>query len=889
MTAGATIPGIEEWRRKLRALEDCPWPGPKPFGRTTPPDLLVGRDEDSRIFLREVAEPSHRLIFLTGDSGVGKSSLLTARLIPDLSVAGFTVAVCRDWSGSDADVAAAPFLASKIQQALAASGTVRKARDSSGADVPFSSGVDLFWELSQDLGGDAVIVLDQFEELLRYAPKLRGELFDLLLEINNKLQVKIVISFRRDFLLDLQWLEERSKPFSFSQRVLKHVPRLDEEGHSNARNLCLAPNAIAAAPVITQDAASLIAELWDDAQPTSRGGDHADPLYGLGMLQLQALLFALHAKAGSGRLIERDIVKEFMRDENDVECSAEELFLKALRSSIDVKLERSVAAASAMDRYLVEGTTQAVARTTPHLSSAGFKLEREARDLGERALGPELSILLSSLGVSDVPEAQFAALFTVVIEASRPLVRDNDDDGATDTPSPSPPPLTRAQIAALADERLGEDFWRPRVSASTEDAPADPKDVTSGPAMGLAPAAVLIEEVRRFAFALAWLEETALVRLSSPGSGNLIVSLIHDGFDQALQTWSRGRIDEAQGALHALTAPRGAAFEWREGRASQGAGVNALTDDDVRVVANLRWRGAGVSAHFKTVVFLNCDFRGAYFFGCKFDGVTFVNCMLEGVVFVNCVLTPAAQGSAEFRPAARPRESEEQPFVEPVFVVRDLVGADADAVAPHMSYRDLGGKASGFLSTSPERPALPLLKDHPQSTAWTPHVGGVAIYGSRVSSMVVRDSRGDLTLRHSSGSGLDVLFHDGGAFELFDCTMRHIRFTAKQHATPITLTATDCVLSQVWMSEDLRGSFVVHGGTLVQAWNQSREQSFSARATAAKVYGTVGVTLENCTGLEDFEHDLAGHEGVIDADLRLFAATRAMDYRPDRGPVYPRR
>ena len=127
MTDGPTIPGIERWRRKLRASDDCPWPGPKPFDDATSPDLLVGRDEDSRIFLREVAEPSHRLIFLTGDSGVGKSSLLTARLIPDLEDAGFKVAVCRDWGGSDADVAAAPFLASKIHQALTANGTMRKA------------------------------------------------------------------------------------------------------------------------------------------------------------------------------------------------------------------------------------------------------------------------------------------------------------------------------------------------------------------------------------------------------------------------------------------------------------------------------------------------------------------------------------------------------------------------------------------------------------------------------------------------------------------------------------------------------------------------------------------------------------------------------------------
>src|SRR4051812_48418967 len=112
-----TVPGLDGWRKRLRDLEDeCPWPGPRPFDEETEQSLLVGRKSDRASFLTEVT--NHRLIFLTGVSGVGKTSLLNAGLVPDLRAAGYVVAVCRDWHGTGVGMGAAEFLAEKVRVQL---------------------------------------------------------------------------------------------------------------------------------------------------------------------------------------------------------------------------------------------------------------------------------------------------------------------------------------------------------------------------------------------------------------------------------------------------------------------------------------------------------------------------------------------------------------------------------------------------------------------------------------------------------------------------------------------------------------------------------------------------------------------------------------------------
>ena len=106
------------WLDRFEQLDLCPWPGPKPVASDRAA-LLVGRQNDAETFRQLVHQ--HRLVILDGESGVGKTSLLQAKLVPTLRDAGYVVAACRDWTDDTqrADVAdTAAFLAGKIREEL---------------------------------------------------------------------------------------------------------------------------------------------------------------------------------------------------------------------------------------------------------------------------------------------------------------------------------------------------------------------------------------------------------------------------------------------------------------------------------------------------------------------------------------------------------------------------------------------------------------------------------------------------------------------------------------------------------------------------------------------------------------------------------------------------
>ena len=80
-------PTGQAWLAAFSGLESCPWPGPRPLRSGDDRHLLCGRDEDKASFLNEV--DSYRVIFLTGSSGVGKTSLLQRGLVPELEERGY--------------------------------------------------------------------------------------------------------------------------------------------------------------------------------------------------------------------------------------------------------------------------------------------------------------------------------------------------------------------------------------------------------------------------------------------------------------------------------------------------------------------------------------------------------------------------------------------------------------------------------------------------------------------------------------------------------------------------------------------------------------------------------------------------------------------------------
>lgn len=865
-TEGSGPSLLNRWREKFEILEKvCPWPGPRPLRTTDDAQLLVGRADDCDEFRKRV--DGHRLVFLTGASGVGKSSLLEAGLLPALQgeEAGYIAAVCSDWSGGGENPVPAAFLAAKVEHQF------RRRLPGLPTDA------SLFWKLEDDLGDRCVIVLDQFEELIRDAPAFAEALLSLLVQLNHATNLRLVISLRSEYIHRLERVETGARPFTMSHYRLKPIDP------THARAVVDAGNAGGRA-AIDPDAAQLIVALWESAQAASL--DHPGAPFGgvVGLLHLQALLYALNDAAGGGT-ITKDTIVALQRDRTSTAA-----FLTGLQDSVDVKLKRCRAASRAIgvDSYLVEGTAQALANSVRHLASAGYKLVRGAGELAGATMGAEFQSLLDGIrrageDASELPgeshmrsgdgpldAGQFDALLGVAVKAILP---------ATGVAQLDLLAAERKAVASAADDATpGRLKWADRLHAHADPWVADPAEVTCGPMSGLAPAAVLIEEMRRFVFALAWLRESSLIRISTPAAGEAKVSLIHDGFGEALRLWSLKALDGPRGALHAITAPRGASFGWRFDRSQLPPEELDGGDRPVpKVLANLRWKGAGIRSNFRNVAFVNCDLRGAYFEQCAMTGVTFVNCLLDGVIFSDCTFRGrAGTESGDWHPDALT-------FTVPVH--------EPAMVEAFAHYRGLEGHEDYFLSPVPLLPAQPATHGQ-RGESWTAEPGGVTLYGGRISALVIRSCRFEeeakFSLRHVAGSGLDVVEQRGGSFELFASGLRHLTFTTAVGGTSTRLTveASKSSLSQVWIGEGVTGVFRARDCALVHIWNGSADLAFTAEE--CRYEGLANVSVDDATCKPIIAGDAPRPLSQADPDRDISDRAKNMDYRRNPAVVHRR-
>ena len=172
-------------------------------------EVLKGRNDESKTFLQLVGE--NRLVILDGRSGVGKSSLLQASLVPALRSMRYAVAECAEWSDAG-NAKAHDLLGEKICTALTRDPLFADKRlghvdDPATNSMPtitsFSANARIFDELEADRdksGRRTVVILDQFEELIRYAPARASEVIDVLARINNRYSLTVVVSLRCEYL-----------------------------------------------------------------------------------------------------------------------------------------------------------------------------------------------------------------------------------------------------------------------------------------------------------------------------------------------------------------------------------------------------------------------------------------------------------------------------------------------------------------------------------------------------------------------------------------------------------------------------------------------------------------------------------------------------------------
>jgi len=137
----------------------CPYVGIQPYAEEDR-EYFFGREKDQRIILSNLyASP---LTILYGESGVGKTSVLLAGVVPSLRIAPRTaVVVFREWQSSTFLNA----LKSKCINAAELAANKPLAIDSK---LPLD---ELLFSVAKAIHGSIMILLDQFEEYFLYHPE----------------------------------------------------------------------------------------------------------------------------------------------------------------------------------------------------------------------------------------------------------------------------------------------------------------------------------------------------------------------------------------------------------------------------------------------------------------------------------------------------------------------------------------------------------------------------------------------------------------------------------------------------------------------------------------------------------------------------------------------
>ena len=834
----ATLLGRLEATVKQRNAA-CYWPGPWTLDENRA-DQLIGREDhiDELVYLIR----DRNLTVLSGDSGVGKSSLLIAGLIPALEEDGYTTLVCREWKDTRDDKERARgldglshFLTSKFAGDL----------DRLGIDVPDPE--KLITQLNASFGSEAVLVLDQFEEVIRQQPLLFAELCTWIETVVRETRLRVLISLRSEYAHHLRDLEVGAY-----RREDKAIPAI--------RSVAVIGEIVQKAtvpgapgqPGITPDAAALVVQQWTDA------GAH-EPRSRIRLLHLQALLYSLWSQVPGDVTITSEIVERFLEDarsrtrkhlqpkagvtlpreltERDLAVG---VFDWALANVVGVHVDlcmrefASVHDSGFEDHTLQEGVVSALVRLAEHLSSGGYKVDQEEIHLAELVLASELRTLgfLDEADGDENPEADALR----IIRAFAQLTASAALDWAA-----AP---TRELVAHLE-----------AADAGTTQLSFRRRGISAGALLGMPPQMVLVEECRRFFIALEWLRVGSLIRTSPSDEGRNFVALSHDGFGRGLNEWADANDSRPETALYAITASFGRAFNWPDARL-EDLEANPLFSRDngrPRLYVNLSWRSCRVvgtkasNIVIRNVVFMNCDFRGTTFQHCTLQGVAFVNCLMDGVQFEDCTIIGRATALENAAPASTP-ERDLPSFIwedqDDVVAMLDHYRDEVPAAAT-MLFSETSGQSVRVVEIVDDAPAVDdefrITRSEVTAVAEN-QKGGLVLFGGRLSSLAFYrcdfDQQSEVSLRYVAGTSLDFFEHEGGRVELYDVALRGVTISppitaSLEGAEPIHVEfeAVDSHLEHVWFASGLEGTAEIKNSIVWQLFNGSQGPDGAFRVT----------------------------------------------------------
>ena len=213
--------------------EQNPYPGLRPYEENEQ-DQFFGRDADTQILLDKIL--THRLTLLFAATGVGKSSLLKAAVIPRLKSASgkhLDVVYYNDWLTAPLAGLKSEIVNTVQQSANWPKGTQIDETQSLTEFVQFCT---LF------VRSPLVIVLDQFEELFRYRYKYHTDTFDPFINglteliTATRIPVSVVFSMREDYAMELNAFKS-----SLPTLLFENYYRLERLSLRSAKEAIVAP------------------------------------------------------------------------------------------------------------------------------------------------------------------------------------------------------------------------------------------------------------------------------------------------------------------------------------------------------------------------------------------------------------------------------------------------------------------------------------------------------------------------------------------------------------------------------------------------------------------------------------------------------------------------
>lgn len=582
-----------------------PWPGPKPY-QEQDADRFFGREDDIRRIMSSILR--QRLTVLLAGSGVGKTSLLQAGVLPRLrglreeepGTVGPVILV-RQWGKPGPPELA---LVEAVREELEdLGGRVAEAHTQFANDltsliaVPrpsterlqdaydfLDAAVSYVYGLTESVGR-LVLIVDQAEELLgsgleRRDPMREQRALDLFASIFRRARnCHLVLSLREEYRARLSPLSRTVDGLDIRQSLIEPLPRSTVQ---DAIKMAAArPGGVTLRSAKDEAPGEILDTVFEWM---SDGRDHAqaeeEPV---DLLRLQAFLVEIFDYAvessdpmltdASEVVIDSRVLEEFRREL--VRAAGREvrpgvLGQQALERYIDRSLARQESDLEGSPAGLVR---RLVVRMAPWLSSpSGFKRHNREEELIFNAIRSDLEVLR----LRSSPEEVRAAL---------------RDVGAGST-----------HLAVAYD-------------------PSSPEETVSGWAWGRN------QEMVGTRLALAGLEtleilkKEEILKVSKSDAGTLY-ELIHDGFGPALHEWSDRRRKDIGDTLASIAAQCGESFSWNPRKIEQ------------RDLVRLRWLGCNLKGFDLTgVTFRECDLRGTIFLECTLGSCRFVDCELDGVVF----------------------------------------------------------------------------------------------------------------------------------------------------------------------------------------------------------------------------------------------------------------